>query len=101
MRLVLRASKVRLLMYAEAGYVSLSENGIAILREPGKKPRYVTDQVDELEFFKLVVLKEDRTFRPTELGHEKIREYLQGGDNDKNGNNDRSVPGASGGAATP
>lgn len=86
MRLVLRASKIRLLEHADAGYISLNDNGIAVLKVPDKRPRYITAQVDELEFFRLVHLAEDNTFRPTELGHEKIREFLQGGEHeDRNG----------------
>ena len=101
MRLVLRASKIRLLQHADAGYVALNSNGNVILQLPDRKPRYVTTQIDELEFFRLVQLAGDSTFRPTELGRQKIREYLQGGDNDKDSDHDRSVSDAAGETATP
>lgn len=74
MRLVLRAGKARLLHWADLGHITLNQNGIAILRLPGRRARYVTEAMDELEYFKLVHV-EGGVFKLTDYGKQKLREY--------------------------
>ncbi len=102
MRLVLKTGKIRLLNWAKAGYIALNDSGVAVLRLPGKRLRYVTEEMDELEYFKLVHVV-DGEFHLTEYGDEKLQEYInQGGDNDKKvGNDRRAVPDTPGRTASP